>query len=102
MEWWTWFILGFALLVLEMATPGGFYFIFFGASAIVVGILTLIGATPTPSTEWMLFSVFAAGATALFRKRLLTRFGAPIPKGEVDSLVGETDRKSTRLNSSHL
>ena len=43
MEWWMWAVLGLALLMLEMATPGGFYFIFFGASAFLVGALDLLG-----------------------------------------------------------
>jgi len=89
MDWWIWIILGLALLLLEMATPGGFYFIFFGASAFIVGVLDLVGVTKTPWTEWILFSAFAAGSTAIFRKRLLQRWGATIPTGQVDTLVGE-------------
>ena len=89
MDWWIWIVLGCALLLLEMATPGSFYFIFFGASAIVVGALDLVGITKTPWMEWILFSGFAAGSTAIFRQRLLQRWGATIPTGEVDTLVGE-------------
>jgi membrane protein implicated in regulation of membrane protease activity len=89
MEWWMWFVLGFALLMLEMATPGGFYFIFFGASAFVVAILDLFGVTESAWLEWMLFSMFAAGATTLFRQKMLNRFGPRIPSGEVDTLIGE-------------
>jgi membrane protein implicated in regulation of membrane protease activity len=89
MEWWMWFVLGFALLMLEMATPGGFYFIFFGASAFVVALLDLMGITESAWMEWMLFSIFAAGATTLFRQKMLNRFGPRIPSGEVDTLIGE-------------
>jgi membrane protein implicated in regulation of membrane protease activity len=89
MEWWMWFVLGFALLMLEMATPGGFYFIFFGASAFVVALLDLVGVTESSWLEWMLFSIFAAGATTLFRQKMLNRFGPRIPSGEVDTLIGE-------------
>ena len=89
MDWWIWIVLGFALLLLETATPGGFYFIFFGASALIVGFLDLFGITRTPWTEWILFSGITAGMTSLFRRRLLKRFGATIPTGEVDTLVGE-------------
>jgi membrane protein implicated in regulation of membrane protease activity len=89
MEWWMWIVLGCALLVLEMATPGGFYFVFFGASALIVGSLSLVGITATPWMEWVLFSIFAVGSTALFRRPLLARFNARIPAGEVDTLVGE-------------
>ena len=90
MVWWIWVVLGFALLVLELATPGGFYFVFFGASALLVGFLTALGITTTDWVEWLLFSVFAIAATALFRRPLLKRFAATIPGGPIDSLVGET------------
>ena len=90
MEWWIWIVVGCALLILEIATTGGFYFIFFGVSALIVGMLTLIGVTITPWVEWALFSIFAVGGTALLRRRLLLRFGVPHPPtGEVDTLVGE-------------
>ena len=89
MEWWMWAVLGLALLTLEMATPGGFYFIFFGASAFLVGALDLLGVTTSDWLEWMLFSIFAAGTTTLFRQRVLNRFGPKMPSGEVDTLVGE-------------
>lgn len=89
MGWWIWIVLGFALLVLEMATPGGFYFIFFGASALLVGVLTLTGIVSSQWMEWMLFSIFAAGSTAILRKPLLQRFGADTSGRDVDSLVGE-------------
>ena len=89
MDWWMWFVLGFALLMLEMATPGGFYFIFFGASAFLVAVLDLTGIIESAWMEWMLFSIFAAGATTLFRQRVLNRFGPRMPEGEVDTLIGE-------------
>jgi membrane protein implicated in regulation of membrane protease activity len=82
-------VLGFALLMLEMATPGGFYFIFFGASAFLVAVLDLAGIVESAWMEWMLFSIFAAGATTLFRQRVLNRFGPRMPSGEVDTLIGE-------------
>ncbi len=90
MIWWIWIVLGCALLLLELATPGGFYFIFFGASALIVGLLSAVGITSTDWVEWLLFSVFAIGATALFRRPLLQKFGAGLPGREVDSLIGET------------
>ena len=89
MIWWLWIVLGCALLLLEMATPGGFYFAFFGVSALIVGLLTGVGITTTDWVEWLLFSIFAIGTTALFRKPLLQKFGATVPGREVDSLVGE-------------
>ena len=89
MEWWIWLVVGLALLVLEIATPGGFYFVFFGASALLVGILTALGIATTDWVQWGLFSVFAIGTTAVFRRPLLRKFGAGLPSPTVDSLVGE-------------
>ena len=37
--WWHWLVLGLVLVVSEMATPGGFYIVFFGVGALAVGIL---------------------------------------------------------------
>jgi hypothetical protein len=88
-EWWIWIVLGLALLVLELATPGGFYFVFFGAGALLVGILALAGVTTTPWMEWILFSVFAAGSTAIFRDKLVQRFRPTNSPKDVDTLVGE-------------
>jgi inner membrane protein len=39
MAWWIWIVLGLVLLLGEMLTPGGFYILFFGIGAIIVGIL---------------------------------------------------------------
>ena len=90
MEWWVWLVVSLVLLLLELATPGGFYFVFFGVSALLVGVLTALGITTTDWVEWLLFSAFAIVATALFRRPLLKRFGADLPGVEVDTLVGET------------
>ena len=56
MTWWMWMILGLLLLVAELATPGGFYVIFFGASAIVVGFLSLMGVPGPQWFQWLLFT----------------------------------------------
>jgi membrane protein implicated in regulation of membrane protease activity len=90
MIWWLWIVLGAGLLVLELATPGGFYFVFFGVSALIVGVLASAGVTGAAWVEWLLFSVFAMGATAFFRRPLLKHFGMGSPARDVDSLVGET------------
>jgi membrane protein implicated in regulation of membrane protease activity len=89
MLWWYWVVLGLALAALELATPGGFFIIFFGIAAIIVGLLELAGLAVAGWVQWMMFSVIAVAALALFRDPLLrwvrTRDGADT----VDSLVGE-------------
>ena len=37
MQWWHWAVLGLILGLLELATPGGFFILFFGVGALLVG-----------------------------------------------------------------
>ena len=46
MLWWYWIIGGLALAAIELATPGGFFVIFFSIAAIVVGLLDVGGTRP--------------------------------------------------------
>jgi inner membrane protein len=89
-EWWAWVVLGFALALLEMATPGGFYFMFFGFGALAVGLLSWIGMAQEAWIQLMLFSIFSVVTSLLFRKPLLQRFGPRSTDVTVDSMVGET------------
>jgi hypothetical protein len=43
MAWWIWVLGGLVLLVAEVTTPGGFFAIFFGAGAILVGAVKALG-----------------------------------------------------------
>jgi membrane protein implicated in regulation of membrane protease activity len=90
MVWWYWMVLGLALLGAEMTTPGGFYIIFFGLSALLVGTLVGLEIVNTDSLQWLLFSVIAIASLLLFRGPLLARMsdGPKVP-AEIDSLVGE-------------
>lgn len=90
MSWWAWLVVGLVLFLLEAATPGGFFLVFFGAGAVLVGLLSLLGVQL--SFEWagVLFVAISTIALLLFRKPLLARFQRGIPKGKVDSMVGET------------
>jgi inner membrane protein len=85
--WWMWLIAGSALLVLEIVTPGGFYFLFFGIGAIVVGLLSGLGIAGPAWMEWLLFAIISIIALALFRQPLLRKLKTP--DRAVDSMVGE-------------
>jgi membrane protein implicated in regulation of membrane protease activity len=89
MAWWMWLLLGFVLLAVELSTPGGFFFLFFAAGAIVVGLLALAGLATGVWLEWLLFSVLSVAALLLFRKPLLAYIRQKEPSPEVDTLVGE-------------
>jgi membrane protein implicated in regulation of membrane protease activity len=88
MAWWLWIVVGLGLLVFELATPGGLFALFFGAAAIVVGLLAGVGLAGPVLAQWVLFSGLSIGALALLRGRLRDRLThRPIA---VDTLVGET------------
>ena len=90
MVWWYWMVLGLVLLGAEMTTPGGFYIIFFGLSALLVGTLAGLEIVDIDWLQWLLFSVIAIGSLLLFRGPLLARMSdGRKAHGEVDSLIGE-------------
>jgi branched-chain amino acid transport system substrate-binding protein len=88
MTWWIWILAGLGVLLLELVTPGGFYFLFFGASAIAVGVLAATGV----ASDWvqlLVFSVLSVTSLLVFRGPLLRRLKATERNhGPVDSLVG--------------
>jgi len=89
MTWWMWMILGFILILVEFLTPGGFYIMFFGAAAIVVGLISLLGLAGPQWFEWLLFTAVSVAGIALFRKRLLMRIKLPQRPDDLDTVVGK-------------
>ena len=89
MEWWIWLLVGLLLLLAELLTPGGFYIIFFGVGALIVGVLAGFQAAGPPWFQYILFSVVSVVALWLFRERLL-QMTRPRSSDVVDNLIGET------------
>jgi membrane protein implicated in regulation of membrane protease activity len=91
MLWWYWLLLGLAFLGLETLTPGGFFFLFFGVAALIVGGLSLVGLAGPAWAAWALFSILSVLSLAVARRPLLARLQ---PKGGPDDrrpeLVGES------------
>jgi membrane protein implicated in regulation of membrane protease activity len=90
MMWWLWILLGIALLAAEIMTPGGFFVLFFGVAALLVGALASTGLVASTVLQWLLFSILSVVSLLLFRRPLLKRFntqGAQRP--EIDTLRGE-------------
>jgi membrane protein implicated in regulation of membrane protease activity len=87
MVWWAWIVLGLVLLALELASPGDFYFLFFGLSAALVGLFALLGLGEPYWVQWLFFSVLSLGAVFLLRKPLIERTRGG-PAQDMDSLVG--------------
>jgi inner membrane protein len=90
MEWWIWLVGGMLLLLVEIVTPGGFYFLFFGVGALLTGVLAVFGAPAGLVGQALVFVGFSSVAVALFRKPMLEKMNGGRPAPNVDSLVGET------------
>ena len=89
MIWWVWLLIGLGLLALEMATPGGFYVLFFGIAALLVGALGGLGWVERPIAQWVLFSTLSIASLALFRRRLQAMFSSASKRDAIDNLQGE-------------
>ena len=88
MLWWIWILLGLGLLVLEMATPGALFGLFFGLSAILVGAITALGWGGSQGFQWLLFSGIALLMLVLLRSPLKARLNVDGKHKAVDTLVG--------------
>lgn len=87
MEWWLWLAVGLALVVAELATPSGFFILFFGLGALTVGALSGLSLVSNLGTELLLFSVLSVVYLVLFRGLLQSRVQVP-PPPNIDSLIG--------------
>ena len=92
-----WLAAGLVLVVAELATPGGFVIIFFGISALVVGVLALLGWVSSVPIQFLLFSVIAVASLAILRGRVQSRLQTP-PSSNVDSLIGDLAIPQERLS----
>ena len=92
-----WLAAGLALVVAELATPGGFVIIFFGVAALLIGVLGLLGVVSSAPLQFLLFSVLSVGSLALLRARLQSRLRTP-GASNVDSLIGDLAIPQERLS----
>jgi membrane protein implicated in regulation of membrane protease activity len=89
MTWWAWVLVGLGLLGIEVLTPGGFFVLFFGLAALVVGALAGLGVTGPAWLQWLLFSLLSVGSLVLFRRRLVERLRASGEATVSGGLVGD-------------
>ena len=87
--WWHWIVVGLLLVLAEMATAGGFYVIFFGVAALLVGILSAFGIAGPAWAQMLLFSILSVSSLAIFRNRLLKWMQLDPQRPAVDPLIGE-------------
>ncbi len=67
-----WFLIGLALLLLELLTPG-LVLVFFGAGAWITALAVLI-FEPTLNAQLLIFLISSVLSLALLRKSIKTRF----------------------------
>lgn len=89
MTWWYWLLLGLVLAGAEMISPGGFYLLFFGIAALIIGALSGLALVQAQWLEWFLFSILAIVSLLLFRQPLL-RMTKTLPNQAIDSMIGES------------
>jgi hypothetical protein len=89
MAWWIWVLGGLVLLVAEVTTPGGFFAVFFGAGAILVGAAKALGWQGPAWAEWLAFTVLSLLSLSFFRRPLMRRFNLSSTGKRVDRLEGE-------------
>ncbi len=70
MTWWMWIALGAVFFIAEMVLSTDFYLVFFGASALVVGFLALLGIVLPEWMAWLLFAGLAILSLVFYRKKL--------------------------------
>ena len=89
MTWWIWILAGLALLAVEVAIPGGIIMLFFGISAMVVGVLVALGIGGPLWFQAVLFSVLSIVSLLTLRGPILRRMSAAALESDmVDSMVG--------------
>ncbi len=86
--WWHWLVLGLLLMLGELATPGGFYILFFGVGAFITGLLAFAGITNS-AVQMLLFTVLSVASLLLFRSRVLSWMQVDPQAPAVDAVVGE-------------
>ena len=89
MTWWAWMILGAILFGAEMlAIDAQFYLVFIGLSAVLVGVLGMLGIVMPESVQWLIFAALSLVSMFTFRKALYAKIRGISP-GFSDGLVGE-------------
>jgi hypothetical protein len=89
MQWWHWALLGLVLGLLELATPGGFFILFFAIGAMLVSLLSLFGIAGPLWIQWILFGVFSIVTLFFFRDPLVRRMRAAERTGPIDQLTSD-------------
>jgi membrane protein implicated in regulation of membrane protease activity len=95
-----WLALGLVLLAIELATPSGFFVMFFGLGAVTVGLLQWLGIAGSALSQWFVFTAASLIYLFLFRGRM--QQGVDRPPANIDTLVGELAIPRERILPGHV
>ena len=95
-----WLAGGLVLLLIELATPSGFFVMFFGLGAITVGVLQGIGILGSAAAQWFIFTALSVIYLLVFRGRL--QKGVDRPPANIDTLIGELAIPRERILPGHV
>jgi len=90
MAWWIWVLGGLGLLLVEVTTPGGFFAVFFGAGALLVGGAKALGWTGPAWLEFLAMTALSVSLLVAFRRdlrRLALSSGPPVDRLEGEQAV---------------
>lgn len=87
---WIWFVSALVLVALELVAPGGFWLLFLGLGAFVVGFLAVTQLVQEAWVQLAAFSVVSVLGVLFLRKPLMGRFGKSAPAAPIDALVGQS------------
>ena len=90
MTWWIWILVGLALLVVEIAIPGGIIMVFFAVAAMIVGVLVALGVGGPLWFQALLFSALSVVSLLTLRGPILRRMTSTDGSADqVDSIAGK-------------
>jgi membrane protein implicated in regulation of membrane protease activity len=70
MESWVWLVGGIGLVIMELATPCGFFLFILGASAVIVGLVASLGLASSWVVQATLFCAVAVVSWLSFGRRM--------------------------------
>ncbi|MDJ0653284.1 MAG: NfeD family protein [Xanthomonadales bacterium] len=90
MAWWAWIAFGTLLLAAElMVIDAGFYLVFAGVAAVIVGLGVLTGIGGPEWAQWLAFAALSAVLMVSFRRELYNKLRGNLP-GYDNSDSGKT------------
>jgi membrane protein implicated in regulation of membrane protease activity len=93
--WWYWICLGLFFLVAEVMTAGGFYLLFVGIGALIVGAFSV--GVHEAWVQITLFAVLSSVFIVTLRKPLVNRVRKTTRQADTPEFIGETARAVERI-----